>query len=206
MKVNSNGTSPIYFNDPSVATDNSSYHYETPCGYMWSITFPPSLNNPSSSHDTSLAETILLEVETNKDYSAISSLDGQYTNTVTFNEYNKWLGDVIEYRLYRSVNREPFNLIPIYKWDRQNNPNEELKYIDVVTEFGDGNGRFCYYIQAVEGPANIYGSTTEGSLSNIACVSQTPILFVPSVFTLMETNIMRFSFLLHTSFRIRLFF
>ncbi len=182
-EINSNGTSPIYFNDPSVATNNSSYHYEIyPVDTCGQLLFPPSLNNPSS-NDTSFAETILLEVETNKDYSAISSLDGQYTNTVTFNEYNKWLGDVIEYRLYRSVNREPFNLIPIYKWDRQNNPNEELKYIDVVTEFGDGNGRFCYYIQAVEGPANIYGSTTEGSLSNIACVSQTPILFVPSVFT-----------------------
>ena len=27
-EINSNGTSPIYFNDPSVATNNSSYHYE----------------------------------------------------------------------------------------------------------------------------------------------------------------------------------
>ena len=53
-----------------------------------------------------LLKQFLLDVETNKDYSAISSLDGQYTNTVTFNEYNKWIGDVIEYRLYRSVNRE----------------------------------------------------------------------------------------------------
>ena len=28
-----------------------------------------------------------------------------------------------------------------------------------------------------------YGPVTEGSFSNIACISQTPILFVPSVFT-----------------------
>ena len=139
-----------------------------------------------------LLKQFLLDVETNKDYSAISSLDGQYTNTVTFNEYNKWIGDVIEYRLYRSVNREPFNLIPIYKWDRQNNPNEELKYIDVVTEFGDGNGRFCYYIRAVEGPANIYGSTTEGSLSILLVFLKLLFYLFHPFSLLMETNIMRF--------------
>jgi gliding motility-associated-like protein len=90
---------------------------------------------------------------------------------------------VSEYRLYRSVNSEPFNLLPIYVWDRVNQPNKELKYIDVVTSFGDGNGRFCYYIEAVEGIATPYGPVLEGSLSNIACVSQTPIIFVPNTFT-----------------------
>ena len=73
--------------------------------------------------------------------------------------------------------------MPLYVFDRVNYPDEELKYIDIVTEFGSGNGRFCYYIKAIEGNSNSYGSALEGSFSNISCVSQTPILFVPSSFT-----------------------
>ena len=77
-------------------------------------------------------------------------------------------------------------MIPIYKWDRQNNPNEELKYIDVVTEFGDGNGRFCYHIRAVEGPANIYGSTTGKEVYLYCLCFSNSILFVPSVSLLIK--------------------
>ena len=38
-------------------------------------------------------------------------------------------------------------------------------------------------IKAIEGNLNPYGSVVEGSFSNISCVSQTPILFVPTAFT-----------------------
>ena len=58
-----------------------------------------------------------------------------------------------------------------------------FKFIDVVTAHGDGNGRFCYYIEAIEGVTTPYGPVVEGSFSNISCVSQTPILFVPNTFT-----------------------
>jgi hypothetical protein len=134
-------------------------------------------------YDTSFAQTIFLQSEINKDYSESPSIDGEYTNTIIFNEYDKWLGDVSEYRLYRSVNREEFNLIPLYVWDRFNYPQEPLEFIDVVTNFGDGNGRFCYYIEAVEGIETPYGSALEGSLSNISCISQTPVIYVPNTFT-----------------------
>ena len=77
----------------------------------------------------------------------------------------------------------PTILFQFYVWDREINSDEELKYIDIVTEFGDGNGRFCYYIEAVEGISNPYGPVLEGSLSNIACVSQTPVIYVPNTFT-----------------------
>ena len=43
----------------------------------------------------------------------------------------------------------------------------------------------CYYIQNIEGN-NPYGSATGGSFSNISCVTQTPLTFIPTVFTLME--------------------
>ena len=123
-----------------------------------------------------------MQAEINLDYSDSPSLQG-YTNTLIYNEYDKWLGDVSEYRLYRSINREPFNLLPIYVWDRVNQPDEELRYVDVVTSFGETAGRFCYYIEAVEGFSTPYGAVLGGSLSNIACVSQTPVVFVPNTFT-----------------------
>ena len=89
-----------------------------------------------------------------------------YTNTVYFNNYIDWLGDVSHYNLYRSVNREPFVLIPIHTFY----PGDSLIFIDLVSEFFDGNGRFCYYIEAVEGGSNDFGFS-ERSLSNIVCVS-----------------------------------
>ena len=183
-EINITGVSPVNFNDNDVLTQDYFYQYQIypvdTCGVTLSA---PPYNSLIYLNDTSFAQTILLESEINLDYSAIPSLQGQYTNTLVFNEYEKWLGDVSEYRLYRSVNREPFNLIPLYVWDRVDYPDQPLEYIDVVTEFGDGNGRFCYYIHAIEGVSNAYGPTLEGSFSNISCVSQTPVIFVPNTFT-----------------------
>ena len=105
-----------------------------------------------------------------------------------------------QYYLYRSVNREPFNLIPIHTWDIENNPNKELKYIDVVTNFGDGNGRFCYYIHAIEGNNNPYGPVNEGSFSNITCVSQTQFYLFLQFLLQMVMSIMKYLFLLNILF------
>ena len=108
----------------------------------------------------------------------------EYINTITFNEYANWLGNVDKYELYRSANRQPFVILPIYTFDRNSNPNESLKYNDVVTDFGEqGNGRFCYYVKASEGLNNTYGPTNFGSYSNISCISQTPIIYLPNSFT-----------------------
>ena len=60
---------------------------------MWS-TVNTVYNLPLYSNDTSIAQTIFLEVETNLDYSSVSSLEGEYTNTITFNNYAEWIGNV----------------------------------------------------------------------------------------------------------------
>ena len=177
-----NNSSTINYMDYSAKPDEYYYQYQVfPVDTCNNIIPTPSVY--LSVNDTSYGQTILLESEINIDYGNDPQYFEQYTNTLTFNEYEKWLGNVREYQLYRSINRGEFDVLPLYVFDRVNNPNEELKYIDVVTEFGDGNGRFCYYIKAIEGNNNPYGPVTEGSYSNISCVSQTPILFVPSSFT-----------------------
>ena len=183
-EIKSTGSSPINYSDMLPYTDSHFYQYRIypvdTCGVTLS---PPPHDSPTYSNDTSFAQTILLETEVNVDYSDFPSLDGEYTNTLSFNEYDRWLGSVSEYRLYRSVNREPFDLLPIHVWDRVNKPNEDLRYIDIVTEFGAGNGRFCYYIEAIEGNATPFGAVLEGSLSNLSCISQVPVIFVPNTFT-----------------------
>ena len=183
-EVNFSGNTSFIFNDNLTNTNSTSYQYRVypidTCGV--SLT-PPPVNNPSYLGDISYAQTILLAVEKNIDYSEISSLSSEFTNTLFFNEYEKWLGEVSKYELYRSVNNEPFNLLPLYTWNRNTNSDEELHYIDVVTNDGKGNGSFCYYIKASEGNITPYGSVPLGSYSNITCVSQTPVIYVPNTFT-----------------------
>jgi len=183
-EVNFSGNTNFIFNDNLTNTNTTSYRYKVypvdTCGISLTT---PAVDNPSYLGDVSYAQTILLSVEKNIDYSEISSFSSEFTNTLFFNEYEKWLGEVSKYELYRSVNNEPFNLLPIYTWNRNANSNEELHYIDVVTKDGQGNGRFCYYIKASEGNNNPYGSAILGSYSNITCVSQTPVIYVPNTFT-----------------------
>jgi len=179
------GGTTIHYTDESAKTSYNFYQYRIypvdTCGIRLSAS---PVDDPVFVNDTSFAQTILLETKINIDYSAVDlTLDNEYTNTLAFNEYDKWLGEVLEYRLYRSINREPFNLLPIRTWDRKTNPNEELNHVDIVTDFGDGNGRFCYYIEAIEGDSTPYGPVSEGSFSNISCISQTPIIYVPNTFT-----------------------
>ena len=177
-----NNSSTINYMDYSARPDQYYYQYKVyPVDTCENILQAPSVY--LSIDDTSFGQTIYLNSEINIDYGDDPIYFEQYTNTLTFNEYEKWLGNVSEYQLYRSVNREDFDVLPLYIFDRINNPNEELKFIDIVTEFGAGNGRFCYYIKAIEGNSNPYGPSSIGSYSNISCVSQTPILFVPSSFT-----------------------
>ena len=183
-EVDFKGTSTIHFTDKTVVTGLEFYQYRVyPVDTCGLLLVAPVVEVGAFSNDTSFAQTILLETAINLDYPAFPNLEDEFTNTLTFNEYDKWIGEVSEYRLYRSVNREPFNLLPIYSWDRLANPNEDLEYIDIVTEFNAGNGRFCYYIEAIEGNNSPYGSVLEGSFSNISCISQTPIIYVPTVFT-----------------------
>jgi gliding motility-associated-like protein len=179
------GGTTIHYTDEFVKSSDNFYQYRIhpvdTCGIRLSV---PPVDDAAFINDTSFAQTILLETEININYNEVDpTLDEEYTNTLVFNEYDKWLGNVLEYRLYRSINREPFNLLPIRTWDRLTNPNEELYHIDIITDFGEGNGRFCYYIEAIEGNSTPYGPVSEGSFSNISCISQTPIIYVPNTFT-----------------------
>ena len=170
------GTDIISYNDQDVRTSDYFYQY-----HVWPVdtcnqrVSAPII--PLSTVDTSLSQTILLNTDINTQYGSVMH-PSEYTNTIYFNNYIEWLGDVSRYNLYRSVNREPFVLIPLHTFY----PGDSLVYVDVVSDFVDGNGRFCYYIEAIEGEGNDLGFL-ERSFSNVSCVSQTPKLFIPNTFT-----------------------
>ena len=176
-----NNLDMIYYHDTDLETKSHYYQYQIfPIDTCDAKISSPIF--PLGPIDTSISQTILLESEINTDEAAILYPD-EYTNTIYFNNYFEWLGGVSQYNLYRSVNREPFVLIPLHTFY----PGDTLMYIDQVSDFIDGNGRFCYYIEAIEGPANPLG-ISESSLSNVSCVSQTPKLFIPNTFTPNDDN------------------
>ena len=194
------GLETIHYTDEDAKTGENSYIYKIfpvdTCGIR--ISAPPD-TSVLYIQDTSFAQTIFLQTDVNLNYddgfNNIESTspydDGwvgldiskQYTNTISFNEYDKWLGEVKEYRLYRAISSETFNNVAIHTWNMTEGFNDTLRYIDVVTQYGYSNGRFCYYIKAFEGDSTPYTAVIEGSLSNISCISQTPKIFIPSVFT-----------------------
>ncbi len=166
-KIPFNGQSEISYMDYNVNTSSNYYNYHIypvdTCGvtlYVGSTQFAV---------DTSFAQSILIESVANKDF----------TNDIVFNDYDGWLGDDVVYNLYRSVNRGDFSAIPLATFT---GGNSSYFYQDDVVEYTDGNGRFCYYVEALEGNTNPYGFV-ERSLSNISCISQVPVLIAPNTFT-----------------------
>lgn len=200
------GQTRITYIDRDVETDKHFYEYQiypidtcgavSPAGSFYDI-----ITDVTNS-DTSFARTMLLNVETNLNYASgfpngikttnsaeyVGDERSQYTNTITFNEGDKFFAhnNIEFYKLYRSIDNNPFDLQSIYTWQRNDEPLVPLKYIDVVTPFGNTKGKFCYYIEAIEGLNNphIGGPVPSGVVfSNIICIYQTPVLFIPNSFT-----------------------
>ena len=183
-----NSQDDLFYTDITALSSEKSYDYVIipvdTCGVDVATGSVFDTVNGTTSLDTSIATTIFLKTEINNENDLSFFGSDEYINSINFNEYSKWLGNVEKYELYRSVNRQSFSQLPIYTFDRTNNDSEPLKYIDIVSDFGEnGNGRFCYYIKAYEGKNNPYGATDNGSYSNISCISQTPIIYLPNSFT-----------------------
>jgi len=157
--VNTVGVTPIVFNDATAKVDKQSYFYKVinvdSCGF--------------DGMETNIGHTILLK--------AISDSDVM-TNTLTWNDYAVWSGNVMSYRIYRGIDGvmdpTPIATVPFI------NAGENTFTDDISMEL-QGQGIFNYYIQAVEGMGNIYGFSDDAT-SNIAEAYQDPIIHIPNAF------------------------
>jgi gliding motility-associated-like protein len=147
----------ISITDHSVNTLASSYYYNMfvvdSCGEERSV--------------TNTDRTILLKVSAN---------DESTTNTLTWNDYETWLGNVQSYNIYRAIDGV-WQTAPL-----TNVPFGTNIYADNVGAFYTSSGKFEYYVQALEGGANTYGFR-DTSNSNIAEALQNAEMYIPNAFT-----------------------
>ncbi|MFH0867237.1 MAG: gliding motility-associated C-terminal domain-containing protein [Bacteroidota bacterium] len=146
----------ITYNDASANVSQLSYVYkvivEDSCG--------------NDTMESNIGQTILLTAEA----------DNDMKNNLSWNEYAEWLGDVSEYRIYRAVD-EVWDLNPIVSLS----PGT-TEYVDDISQFMISEGKFGYYVEALEGPGNPY-LFSDTSISNEAIALQPPRLYVPNAFS-----------------------
>ncbi len=110
---------------------------------------------------------------------ATAVANDEMTNTVYWNDYEVWGGNVLHYNIYRQTDGV---------WD----PNiaatvpytgaGENLFVDDVSANINYIGKFAYRIEAIEAPGNPF-AFADTSWSNIAEVAQKPLVFVPNAFT-----------------------
>ncbi|MDD5570789.1 MAG: gliding motility-associated C-terminal domain-containing protein, partial [Bacteroidales bacterium] len=148
-------SSVINYTDSRVSVSSQSYYYK--------VVVIDSCDNEIIT--SNVGRTILLSVTANFDMS----------NSVTWNDYEDWLGGVKEYIIYRAIDQMPADGAPV------KNLPKATTYTDFVDDYYYSEGSFKYYIRAVEGIGNPYGFT-DSSTSNVVEVYQTPRVFIPSGF------------------------
>jgi gliding motility-associated-like protein len=152
------GSTLISYTDLTAQTDESSYYYRVVVTDTCGVDI-----------DTSeVGRTILLTAVRNDNF----------TNTLSWNEYEIWLGGVSYYTLYRSVDGVQDG-VPLVSAIAPGN----TVYIDnIIDKALTSEGEFCYYLMAFEGLGNAYGFR-DTSTSNVACVTAAPVVFIPNAFT-----------------------
>ncbi|HEY1038730.1 MAG TPA: gliding motility-associated C-terminal domain-containing protein [Bacteroidia bacterium] len=98
------------------------------------------------------------------------------TNTLSWSDYQSYLGNVSGYSIYRSVD-DIFDPTPI-----ANVSSSTYSFVDNIEEFVPNAGRFDYYVQAVEGAGNPY-LLQELSNSNSVTTYHTDSIFIPNAFS-----------------------
>ncbi len=148
---------PQTYTDSEVKTTEKNYYYK--------IEVADDCNNPGVVSNVS--KTIVLQVSNDN--------ENIFYNTLTWDNYFTWSGGVESFNIYRAVNGF-FDPTPI-----NNVPVGTRTYIDNVQDFVSDQGKFSYYVEAVEGLGNIYGFK-DFAKSNPADAYVEVSVFVPNAF------------------------
>jgi gliding motility-associated-like protein len=149
---------PVFYTDNTALTASKSYYYKIinvdSCGF--------------DGQETNIGRTILLTATAN---------NAAFTNTLKWNDYENWSGNVTSYNIYRGmdgiIDPTPIANVPF--------TGGVNTYVDDISTQVTGQGIFDYYVEALEGIGNVYGFT-ENSVSNIAEAYQDPIIYIPNAF------------------------
>ncbi len=133
--------------------------------YYYKIQIYDSCGNPGKF--SNISKTVLLHVS--------NDTENIFYNTLTWDDYSSWSGNVASYNIYRAVNGI-FDTSPV-----TNVPYGTRLYVDDVEEFVSDRGKFSYYVEAVEGGGNIYGFQ-DVAQSNPADAYVEVSVFVPNSF------------------------
>lgn len=157
--IQADNNSTYQFTDKDVDTDSKSYYYKI------------AVNNKCLQHgnESKVSRSILLQ-QTER-------------NSFTWNSYKFWPGGVKSYEVFRSNTlTDP----PDYLLITSNNPGD-TSFIEEEAIEEVGNSGICYYILATEGAGNPLGFEEE-SRSNIVCIVDSPIVFIPNAFVPLGEN------------------
>jgi gliding motility-associated-like protein len=154
-------SSPVkIINDLNVDVQLQSYYYK--------IESLDNCSNPISF--SNISKTIICTATSDKT---------NLINMISWDSYADWSAsgsNIDKYNVYKSTDgKASFQIastVSATTFNYNNDVSSELK----------SEGEFCYYVEAEEGNNNIY-SFKERSRSNIVCVFQNPIIFIPDAFT-----------------------
>lgn len=138
--------------------------------YTYRVTVIDSCGNPSI--HSNIAKTIFLQTRAD---------NTKLTATLQWTAYKDWLGPVVRYEIYRSVNGEYSNASLIATV-----PPNTRTYTDNLEDLLQTTGRFCYQVVAFEGTDTL--GIHASSLSNISCVAIESLVYVPNAFTVGGEN------------------
>lgn len=145
------------YNDYNVNTSSKVYYYQ--------IVSVDSCGNTGLTSNT--AHTILLQ----------GKIHDSYTNLLEWTDYSDWEGNVEWYYIFRSVNgifdANPIDkVLPLL-------PGSVYQYLDDVKDFISGNGKFEYFIKAIEKNNTTYNFIEESN-SNKTVIIQQPEMYIPN--------------------------
>jgi gliding motility-associated-like protein len=98
-------------------------------------------------------------------------------NTIVWSPYSQWEVGVSNYKVYRTIGRDgPEELLATLS-------NTARNYEDDVADLSLTEGEFCYRIEAVEA-TNVILDTAFTARSNVVCLSQKPVIWIPNAFVI----------------------
>lgn len=147
----------------------------------WNIKYVDTIDNPAQRYYYRLKAINACDsvvAESNVASNIVLTVKNQeIVNELTWQSYYDWLDEVETCTIYRLIGDFLPELVASL-------PGTDTTYLDDISAFQytAPSGRFCYYVEALEGSQNPFG-ITGSSKSNISCGEVPVKVFVPNAFT-----------------------